>query len=165
MKLLQSSLRLLFHSGEEPSLWKHCNASTSNSDLQTTANETDEWSRQSMMQLDVAETRNKEISISFSRRFLISWVPLLTIADKEMEGITSAKILGVTISNDLTWTQHEGYVHSKANRRLPFLCMLKRVGACRRDLLTFCKTSVKCVREYAFPLCVTQASQWSRSTS
>ena len=86
------------------------------------------------------------------------WGTLLTIAGKEMERITSAKILGVTISNDLTWKQHEGYVHSKANRRLHLLCKLKRVGACRRDLLSFYKRSVRCAMKYACPACIIRSS-------
>ena len=78
----------------------------------------------------------------------MSGSPLLTIAGKEVERIKSAKILGVTISSDLTWKQHMDCVHSKASQILYFLSMLKRAGACRKDLLSFYKTTVRCAIEY-----------------
>ena len=81
------------------------------------------------MQLSV-ENKNKpkQTVVSFSPRFPISGVWLLTIAGKEVETIKSFKILRVTMSNDLSWKWHVDYVHSKANQRLHFLCMLKRAG-------------------------------------
>ena len=151
----------LFHSGPESSLQEHCNVSASISDLQITTNETDEWSRQNRMQVTVIKA--KEVVIFFSRRFPTSGVPLHTIyiAGKEVERIKSAKILGVIISNDLTWKQQEDYVHLKSNQRLYFLCMLKRRvavgGTCCLFIRRQSDVLVPCVS-------LKPCAQWSRPT-
>ena len=116
----------------------------------THAKKTDDWSRLNAMQLSVDRGRwcyyCHEGSSSMG-------VPVLIMANKEVDRVKSGEILGVPISNGWTWKQHVDYVHnSKANPRLKFLCMLKRAGTCRRDMLPLYKTAVRCAMKYACPV-------------
>ena len=52
-------------------------------------------------------------------------------------------------SNDLSWAAHVDYICPKANGRLYFMCMLRRAGATRADLLTFYKAYVRSAVENA----------------
>ena len=53
------------------------------------------------------------------------------------------------ISNDLSWAAHDNYICPNANRRLYFVCMLRRAGASHADLLSFYKAYVRSAVEYA----------------
>ena len=99
------------------------------------------------MQLNVDKT--KEMIVSFSRKHSAADIPPLKIGSRELERISCAKVLGVMISNDLSWAAHVDYICPNANRRLYFMCMLRRAGASRADLLTFYKAYVRSAVEYA----------------
>ena len=47
---------------------------------------------------------------------------------KEVELVTSTKLLGFTIANDLTWNDHITEITKKASKRLYSLTQLKRAG-------------------------------------
>ena len=99
------------------------------------------------MQLNVDKT--KEMIVSFSRKHPAADIPPLKIKGRVLERIGCAKVLGVMISSDLSWTAHVDYICPTANGRLYFVCMLKRAGASRADLLNFYKASVRSTVEYA----------------
>ena len=61
--------------------------------------------------------------------------PLLLISNKNVEQVTSFKLLGVTINNSLKWDDHIAAVTSKAAKRLWFLKKLKRAGVSQADLI------------------------------
>ena len=50
------------------------------------------------------------------------------INDTVMEQVTSFKLLGCTINNQLSWQDHVDYIYTKASQGLYFLCLLRRVG-------------------------------------
>ena len=50
----------------------------------------------------------------------------INIGDQVLDRVESAKILGVTISSDLTWSTHVDNIISKASKRLCMLFQLKR---------------------------------------
>ena len=52
---------------------------------------------------------------------------------EQIERTDSAKILGVTISADLTWNAHVNNTVSKASKRLYMLYQLKRAGVDQHD--------------------------------
>ena len=48
----------------------------------------------------------KEIMINFSKKYsLTSGIQIVTIGEQVVERVENAKMLGVTISNNLTWNQ------------------------------------------------------------
>jgi len=69
-------------------------------------------------------------------------VPLL-LNNTTVERVSTFKLLGVHISNDLKWTEHSNAVSSKIASRLYFLRQLKR------DLVCFYCTVIRPILEYA----------------
>ena len=66
----------------------------------------------------------KEIRISFTHK--PEQFDAITIDGKELEVVKSAKLLGLTISDNLTWNTHVNEVVKKASQKLYFLVQLKR---------------------------------------
>jgi len=75
--------------------------------------------------------------------------PTLTIEGRPIECVSSFKLLGVQISNDLCWENHVQAICTKANSKLYFLKMLKRAGLSTGDLVCFYTTVIRPVLEYA----------------
>jgi len=65
-----------------------------------------------------------------------------------IERVTTFRLLGVHVMNDLKWAQHVEAISSKAASRLHFLKQLKRSGA---GQLCFYGTVIRPVLEYACP--------------
>ena len=63
--------------------------------------------------------------------------------------VDNAKILGVTLSNDLKWNTHIYECIKKANTRLYFLVQLKRARVPIEDIVNFYCTTIRSVMEYA----------------
>ena len=72
------------------------------SHVQHSANYVAEWSSCSLMQLNVAKC--KELVIDF-KKFKHHFESLF-VSDKNLTVVQNAKILGLTISNKLTWNTH-----------------------------------------------------------
>lgn len=129
--------------------WEICHASGVDSHIQTIADSTAAWSGENEMELNAIKT--KEMVISFSRKFPVTDLPLVTLGDIELERISSAKILGVIVSDNLAWGGHVDYICQKASQRLYFLILLRRAGATCCDLITFYKSVIRSGLEYAVP--------------
>ena len=97
------------------------------------------------MQLNTDKT--KEMLITFGKK--PTQVAPIIINDHQIERVTSAKLLGVTLSNTLNWEQHINNVCAKGSKRLFFLCLLRRAGVVPDDILQVYKASVRPVLEYA----------------
>ena len=74
------------------------------------------------------------------------------IEGKEVELVTSTKLLGLTIATDLTWNDHVTEITKKASKRLYFLTQLKRAGVPKQDLALFYVSCVRSVIDYAAPV-------------
>ena len=92
--------------------------------MQAIANRVIEWSQENRVQLNA--NKCKELGISFAKEQRV-FDPVI-IEGKEVELVTSAKLLGLTIANDLTWNDHVTEITKKAIKRLYFLTQLKRAG-------------------------------------
>ena len=66
----------------------------------------------------------------------------------ELSVVSSAKILGVTLSSGLRWNDHVNEAIRKANNRLYFLVLLKREGVSPHDIIKFYCTVVRPSYEY-----------------
>ncbi len=71
---------------------------------------------------------------------------------KELEIVKSAKLLGVTVTSDLSWNVHINNVIKKAAKRLYFLVQLKRANLPRKDLVLFYITCIRSILTYAIPV-------------
>ena len=77
----------------------------------------------------------KDMNIDFKKN-RHAFEPVI-IDGKELSVVSFAKILGVTLSSDLTWNDHVNESIRKANKRLYFLVLLKRAAMNPPDIINF----------------------------
>ena len=70
----------------------------------------------------------------------------------QFERVSSAKVLGVMISNYLKWNDHVDPIISKAARRLYLLSQLKGAGISLSDLLALYCSVIRSVLEFSCQL-------------
>ena len=92
----------------------------------------------------------KELRISFVKNEP-QFAPIV-VDGKDLERVTSAKLLGLTISSNLTWNEHISDVIKKASKRLYFLVQLKRSRVPRHDMSIFYTACIRSVLTYAAPV-------------
>ena len=107
-------------------------------------------SRQSHFQLVSQPTKCKELVVCF-KKTPPSYGPI-KIYGVQFERVSSAEVLGVTISIDLKWNDHVDTITSKAARRLYLLSQLKRAGISPDDLLAFYYSVIRSVLEFSCQL-------------
>ena len=90
------------------------------------------------------------MSFNFSNTF--DFLPKLTIGDKELEVVSSTKLLGVILSSDLKWNAHTIYSVKKARKKLWFLRRLSKLGASIETLLDLYHLMVRSTMETAVPV-------------
>ncbi len=71
------------------------------------------------------------------------------VNDKHFEVVTSAKILGMTITDDLKWNVHVANILLKASKRLYLLKQSKRANVDTNSLVKFHSACIRSVLEYA----------------
>ena len=76
-------------------------------------------------------------------QLVISSLLTVVIGGECIKVVTDTKLLGVTISSDLSWNVHITEVIKRAAKRLCFLIQLKRARVSRKDL---CLVYITCVR-------------------
>ena len=126
---------------ESTPMWKFADDSTisevippfKQSSLQQAIDHINAWSQENRLQLK--PTKCKEVRSCFKRS--PSSYPLVELNGLQLERISVAKNLVVTIRDDFKWNDHIDIVTLKAAKRLYLLRQLKRAGTCSRDLTTF----------------------------
>ena len=103
------------------------------------------WSNNNKFQLNSGKC--KEIRINFTKD-LCRDEPV-KVNDKHFEVVTSAKILGMTITDDLKWNVHVANILLKASKRLYLLKQLKRANVDTNSLNKFYCACIRSVLEYA----------------
>ena len=140
----------------DTTLWKYVDDTTlaesvSKNETSCMQSCVDELVRQSEADgFQLNESKCKELRISFSSS--PSTVDPITINDKQMEVVSSAKLLGVLVSDDLKWNVHVNHICKKTATRLYFLKQLKRAKVNPKDMLLFYTTCIRPVLEYACPV-------------
>jgi hypothetical protein len=69
-----------------------------------------------------------------------------------VERVHSFKLLGVYLSEDLTWNTHVDRILKKTNSRLFALRLLKKAGLGLTDLITIYCSVIRSIPEYASPV-------------
>ena len=118
------------------------------SNAQGITDELIEWSRKNRVVLN--PDKCKELRISFSRN--PEAFDSVSIDDKEIEVVNSAKLLGITISDNLTWNAHINELVKKTNKKLYFLVQLKRARLPPSDLVLFYLSCVRSTIDYGVPV-------------
>ena len=118
--------------------------------MQESVNIAAEWTNNNDMKIN--SEKSKEMIISFSHGDLANEVPNILIDGKVVERVDHVKLLGITLSNDLTWKRHVDNIVKKAGKRIYMLYQLKRAGVNQADLVTIYISFVRPVVEYACPV-------------
>ena len=137
----------------DTTLWKYVDDTTlaesvSKNEISSRVDELVRQSEADGFQLN--ECKCKELRISFSRSG--STVDHITINDKQIEVVSSAKLLGVVVSDNLRWNAHVESIYKKAATCLYLLQQLKRAKVPPKDMLLFYTTCIRPVLEYACPV-------------
>ena len=74
------------------------------------------------------------------------------IGSNVVERVTSYKLLGVQLSEDLKWNKHVDYIYKKACKKLYSLRVLRRAGVEQRNILKVYLTTIRPVLEYTVPI-------------
>ena len=96
------------------------------------------------------ESKTKEMLIAFKQNLAL--VPPLVINSNTVERVHTFKMLGVLLSDDLSWKAHVNHMHSRASPTLCYLRKLKRCGLSQSDLLAYYRTMIRPILEYACPV-------------
>ena len=116
--------------------------------IQNAVTDVERWSNVNKLQLNADKC--KEMVIDFKRQK--QQFDAITINSKELELVSSAKVLGVIISSSLQWVDHVNEVIKKANKHLYFLILLKRANVPACDIVNFYCTVIRPVLEYCAPV-------------
>ena len=117
------------------------------------------WTEENHMKLN--KEKSKEMIISFAKNGNFrNTIPNIKIDGMDVEQVDHAKLLGVTISHDLSWNKHVENIVKKAGKRLYMLYQLKRAGISQSDLVTVYLSVVRPVLEYACPVWHTNLQQY-----
>ena len=88
----------------------------------------------------------KEMIIDFRKDGTV--IPAMKINDCVLKRVSSYKLLGLWIDDDLKWNSNTEYVVKKAAKRLYFLKTLKGYSAPPADLKIFYISAIRSIVEY-----------------
>ena len=100
--------------------------------------------------------KTKEMAVHFGRTGL-GIAPVL-IDNTVVEQVTSFKVLGCTINNQLSWQDHVDCIYAKASRGLYFLCLLRRAGVKSHGIVRVFTSAARPILEHecaAWHTCLT----------
>jgi hypothetical protein len=121
------------------------------SSMQQSADSIRNWSDVNNMNINIRKTKEMIMDMG-TKNNSKSYLPPLTVDDEQIERVSSFKLLGVVIDDNLKWNSHVHQICSKANKRIFFLKLLKRSGMSTEDLLYYYKSIIRSVVEYACPV-------------
>ena len=119
--------------------------------IQESADTAAKWSKENDMCINAS--KSFELIIDFSKNHQLSKVAIPIVMDGTViTRIDSVKLLGVTISSNLTWNAHVDNIVKKASKRIYVLYQLKRAGISQSDLMKIYLSIIRPVVEYACPV-------------
>ena len=76
----------------------------------------------------------------------------VSLSGTPVERVTTFKLMGVHVANDMKWLQHVDAILSTVSSKLYFLHQLKRSGTGPEDMLYFYVVAIRPVLQYACPV-------------
>ena len=89
----------------------------------------------------------KEMLINFMQNDNFTTRPIV-LGNNTVECVTTYKLLGIIISNDLKWNEHIDYISKKASKGLYSLRILEKVGVNRQGILKVYLKTIRPILEY-----------------
>ena len=130
---------------DDTTLFEVCVRGIPSAKLQQSANDISDWCQVNKMMINAKKT--KELVICFAKTE--PDISRLIINGQEIERVSSTKLLGLTLSDDLSWGTHIEIISKKASQRLFALRLLKRSKVPMDKLLTIYCSLIRPVMEYA----------------
>ena len=100
--------------------------------------------------MELNHKKCKEMFISFLK-YDVAMLKPIYISGLPVQSFSSFKLLGLALSDDLTWNSDVEKLIKKANSRLYALRQLKKAGLSQTDLVTIYCSFVRSTVEYAGP--------------
>ena len=110
---------------------------------QDNLNRISQWTTENKMMLNIPKT--KAMKFNFTRNFQFS--SRLSIDDKIIETISETKLLGVMISDDMSWDPNTQYIVKRANARMRMLHKLVEFSVPVEDLINIFILYIRSVLE------------------
>ena len=108
-----------------------------------------EFTNQNRMKINTKKT--KVIPFNVSKKF--DFLPQVNFPGHEpLEVIYTTKLLGVTLSTDLSWSPHIADITARATKKLWILIQFKSLGGQREQLLNLYQLRVRSTLEFAAPV-------------
>lgn len=126
------------------------------SQMQSSIDQVVEWCKYNHMIINSKKTKDMLIGPMANNP------PDALMTSTKIERVTSFKLLGVILSNDLCWHDHVETICLKAGKRLHYLSLLKRSSVPEAELVLYYKSVVRPVLEYACPIWQTNLSKEQR---
>ena len=102
--------------------------------MQESVNIAAEWTKNNDMKIN--SEKSKYMIISYAHSNLGNEVLNILIEGNVIERVDHVALLGITLSNALTWKRHEDNIVKKAGKRMYMLYQPKRAGFNQADLFT-----------------------------
>ena len=95
--------------------------------------------------------KTKVIPFNFCKKS--DFLPQLNFPNQEpLEVIYQTRLLGVTLTSDLSWAAHTNDITTRATKKLWVLIRFKSLGATTDQLLTVFQTRIRSTLEFAAPV-------------
>ena len=122
----------------------------SNARMQLACNNLHDWSVSNNMNINIK--KSCDMIFSLCDRNVMNVIDNVTVGDLTISRVTSYKLLGVIVQDNLKWSLHVNYICKCASKKLYLLKRLRRFDLCNSDLLHFYLTVIRPTLEYACPL-------------
>ena len=120
-----------------------------NSVLQHQLSDLLSFTNKNKMKINMKKT--KILPFNMSSKF--DFLPQLSFPNEEpLEVIYQTRLLGVTLSSDLTWSAHTKDITSRASRKLWILVRFKALGGNQEQLLSVYQLRIRSTLEFAAPV-------------
>jgi hypothetical protein len=113
--------------------------------LQEAVNEVVSWSNQNHMKINASKT--KEMLVCFNHTHPM--LEPITVNGVQLERVDSVTLLGLRISEDLSWGTHVNYIIKKAQSCMFTLNLLRRSRVSGKDIIMIFTTKIRPILEYA----------------
>ncbi|KAI8487949.1 hypothetical protein Bbelb_343970 [Branchiostoma belcheri] len=117
--------------------------------MQTSMTAVQSWATSYSMEANAKKTKDMVISC---RKDPVNPPPLM-LNGQPVERVKKFKLLGVTVTRDLTWDEHVKGIISKVQPRIHYLRLARKSGLPSDVLLSIYTSFIRPVMEYGSPVC------------